>query len=196
MDLKVLFVTWHTCHFERRTENEQIWRDPLACSRNQKIVALTKLTTLPTFTSSSKSRATGGEGTPIISAATCRSTKLTSSYRLVCWQPVNKATANSSPWCSWAGGTDIRLTHQGSSSWCAEVSWCRVQLFLSSLVVKLRPWREYWSPSTGRWSRGARVCLKRIIKEIKIKVSVVHGWNPVWQIGIGPRESNLSPEVN
>ena len=108
-----------TCHYKCRTENEQIWRDPLACSRNRKTMALTKLTTLPTFTSSSKSRATGGEGTPMFSAATWRSTKLTSSNMLVCWQPVNKATANSFPWCSWAGGTHIRLTHQGSSSWCA-----------------------------------------------------------------------------
>ena len=33
-----------TCHLERRTENEQLWRDPLACSRNRKAVALTKLT--------------------------------------------------------------------------------------------------------------------------------------------------------
>ena len=80
------------------------------------------LPTLPTFTSSSKPRATGGEGTPIFSAATWRLTKLTSSHRLVCWQPVKKATANSSPWCSCSGGADIRLTHQGSSSWCAEVS--------------------------------------------------------------------------
>ena len=142
------------------------------------MVAPTKLTTLPTFTSSSKSRATGGGGTPIFSAATCRSTKLTSSHTLVCWQPVNKATANSSPWCSWAGGSHIRLAHQGSSSWCAEVSWCRVESFLPSLVVKPRPWREYWSPSTGRWSRGARVCLKRKIKEIEIKVCAVRSWNP------------------
>ena len=113
------------------------------------------LPTLLTFTSSSESRATGGEGTPIFSAATWRLTKLTSSHRLVCWQPVNKATANSSPWCSWAWGTHIRLTHQGSSSWYAEVLCCRVALFSPSLVVKPRPWRKYWSPSTGRWSRGA-----------------------------------------
>ena len=37
----------------------------------------------------------------------------------------------------------IHLTHQGSSSWCAEVSCCRVTLFSSSLVVKPWLWREY-----------------------------------------------------
>ena len=66
-------------------------------------------------------------------AATWRLPGLTSSHRLVCWQPVNKATANSSPWCSWAGGTHNRLTHQGSSSWCANVSCRRVELFPPSL---------------------------------------------------------------
>ena len=143
-----------------------------------------RLQSLSTFTSSSESRATGGGGTPIFSAATWRLTKLTSSHRLVCWQAVHKATANSSPWCSWAGGTHIRLTHQGSSSWCAEVSWCRVELFPPSLVVKPQPWREYWSPSTGRWSRGVRVCVKHKRKKIKIQCSA---WlKPlVWQIGIG-----------
>ena len=148
---------------------------------------LQSLPTLPTFTSSSKSRATGGESTPIFSAATWRSTKLTSSHRLVCWQTVNKATAKSSPWCSWAGGTHICLTHQGSSSWCAEVSLCRVQLFLPSIVVKLWPRREYWSPSTGRWSRGARVWVwKYNIKIIMIKIQCCAWLKPlVWRIEIG-----------
>ena len=33
-----------TCHSKRRTENDQLWRDPLACSQNRKTLALTQHT--------------------------------------------------------------------------------------------------------------------------------------------------------
>ena len=77
---------------------------------------------------------TDDKGTPKFIVATRRFLKLTSSHRLVCWQFVNGATTSSSPWWSWAGGTNIHLTHQGSSSCCAP-PWLEIETRLDPIVV-------------------------------------------------------------
>ena len=79
---------------------------------------------------------------------------------------------------------------------CSVMPQCRN---LSSIVLKPRPWREYWSPSIGRWSRaggpcGFCVCVKNKIK-IRINSLLTWQWSEslVWQSGMRSRPVSPLP---